>query len=91
MSLSSVAQLYFNFANNPVINERIMLLRTCQLRQQVDGSFPGRHRDLQPIITWKSSNTPVSKKFTLPIPVELSGSVVDYRYMVLEIILVDKG
>lgn len=48
---------------------------------KVDGSFPGRHQDLQPIITWKSSTTPVATDFRLPIPVEHSGSVIDYRCM----------
>lgn len=57
-----------------------MLARAVFLVRQVDGSFPGRHTDLQPIITWKSSTTPVSTDFRLPIPVEHSGSVVDYRY-----------
>eukprot|EP00904_Undaria_pinnatifida_P010113 jgi/Undpi1/6231/HiC_scaffold_20.g08715.m1 len=50
---------------------------------KVDGSFPGRHQDLQPIITWKSSTTPVSTDFRLPIPVEHSGSVVDYSFETL--------
>ncbi|CAM9341092.1 unnamed protein product [Laminaria digitata] len=50
---------------------------------KVDGSFPGRHQDLQPIITWKSSTTPVSTAFRLPIPVEHSGSVVDYSFETL--------
>eukprot|EP00903_Cladosiphon_okamuranus_P009502 g9054.t1 len=47
---------------------------------KVDGSFPGRHQDLQPIITWKSSNQPISTDFRLPIPVEHSGSVIDYSF-----------
>ncbi|CAM9922074.1 unnamed protein product [Pylaiella littoralis] len=50
---------------------------------KVDGSFPGRHQDLQPIITWKSSTTPVASEFRLPIPVEHSGSVIDYSFETL--------
>ncbi|CAM9766540.1 unnamed protein product [Ectocarpus sp. 4 AP-2014] len=50
---------------------------------KVDGSFPGRHQDLQPIITWKSSTTPIATEFRLPIPVEHSGSVIDYSFETL--------
>ncbi|CAM9284323.1 unnamed protein product [Ascophyllum nodosum] len=51
---------------------------------KVDGSFPARRKDLQPIIVWKSSKTPIATEFRLPIPVEHSGSVVDYSFETLE-------
>ncbi|CAM9718426.1 unnamed protein product [Discosporangium mesarthrocarpum] len=50
---------------------------------EVDGDFHRRRRDVQPI-TWKSSNTPIRKTFSLPIPIELRGTVVDYRFNTME-------
>ncbi|CAM9335534.1 unnamed protein product [Choristocarpus tenellus] len=46
---------------------------------EVDGEYNRRRRDVQPI-TWKSSKIPVKTTFSLPVPVELSGTVVDYSF-----------
>lgn len=53
--------------------------------EDVDGPFLGtRTTSAEQNLTWKCSHMPVKQTFRLPIPVDIAGSIVEYRFQTFD-------